>query len=98
MDKEILKKYARLLVHYCVELKPKDRLFVRTTLLAEPLVREIYVEATKLGAVVEIDFKFPGQDKSFYEHATEFQLNEPPVLMEKAMGEFDAYLLSLIHI
>ena len=92
MDTEILKKYARLLVHYCVELKPRDRLFVRTTLLAEPLVREIYAEATKLGAVVEIDFKFQGQDKIFYEHATEFQLNEPPVLMKKAMEEFDAYL------
>ena len=68
MDTKILEKYAALLVHYCVELKPKDKLYISTTILAEPLVRAIYAEATKLGAVVEVDFKFRDQNKIFYEN------------------------------
>jgi len=93
MNKDILKKYARLLVHYSLELKPEDRLFISTTLLAEPLVREIYAEALEVGALVETDFKFEGQTKLFFEHANEFQLRQPGTLMEKAIKEFDAYLV-----
>lgn len=92
MNKDILTKYAKLLVHYCVELKEKERLFISTTLLAEPLVREIYKEVMKLGALVEVDFKFQGQSKIFFDHATDFQLSQPPLLMKTAMEEFDAYL------
>ncbi len=92
MDTAILKRYAKLLVHYCVELKEQERLFVSTTLLAEPLVREIYIEVMKLGAIMEIDFKFKDQSKIFFEHASDYQLAQPPLLMKTAMEEFDAYL------
>lgn len=92
MHTNILNKYAKLLVHYCVELKEKERLFISTTLLAEPLVREIYKEATILGAQVEVDFKFEGQSKIFFEHASDHLLSQPPLLMKEAMESFDAYL------
>ena len=92
MDTKILEKYAALLVHYCVELKPEDKLYISTTILAEPLVREIYREATKLGAVVEVDFKFRDQNKIFYDNATDHVLSQPSLLMKTAMEEFDAYL------
>ncbi len=92
MNTAIIQKYAQLLVHYCVELKEQERLFISTTLLAEPLVREIYTEATKLGAVVEVDFKFQGQSKIFYDHASDYLLAQPPLLMKAAMESFDAYL------
>jgi len=92
MDKIILNKYAKLLTQYCLELKAEDKLFVSTTLLAEPLVREIYTEALKLGAIVEVDFAFEGQSKIYYEYANDYQLSQPPTLMKAAMESFDAYL------
>ena len=92
MDTAILKKYAHLLVHYCVELKAKEKLFISTTILAEPLVREIYAAATKVGAVVEIDFQFEGQSQIFYEYASDYLLRQPPLLKKVAMESFDAYL------
>jgi len=92
MNEEILNKYAKLLVHYCVELKAEERLFVSTTTLAEPLVREIYREATKLGAVMEVDFQFQDQSKIFYEYADDFVLRQAPVLKQAAIKDFDAYI------
>jgi len=92
MNKEILNKYAQLLVHYCVELKAEEKLFISTTTLAEPLVREIYREATKLGAVMEVDFQFQDQSRIFYEHASDFVLRQAPVLKKAAMQDFDAYI------
>ena len=40
MQNPILKKYAELLVDYCLEIQKNDRLFIMTTILAEPLVRK----------------------------------------------------------
>ena len=52
---DILKKYAHLLVQYCLEIKNNDKLYIKSTTLAEPLVREVYREAIKEGAHVEVD-------------------------------------------
>jgi aminopeptidase len=55
----MLQKYAHLLVNYCLEIKEGEKLFIQTTTLAEPLVREVYREALRAGAsVVETDFIF----------------------------------------
>ena len=88
----MLEKYAQLLVHYCVELKKGEKMYVSTTLLAEPLVKEIYKEVIKLGAVLEVDFQFEGKDDIFYEYGDDFALNYVPVLKKAAMESFDAYL------
>ena len=85
-------KYADLLVNYCLELKEKERLFISTTLLAEPLVREIYTIATKKGVQVEVDFSFRDKSKIFFEHASDHLLRQPGLLMKAAMESFDAYL------
>ncbi len=88
----MLAKYAKLLVHYCVELKEGERLFVSTTTLAEPLVREIWREALKVGAIVEVDLSFREKGRILYEEANERQLQHVPPLYKLAMEEFDAYL------
>lgn len=89
---EILKKYAALLVDYCLEIKAGDKLFIRTTILAEPLVREVYRTAIKRGAHVETEFSFSGKNRMFLNYASEVQLQYEPVLFKKAMEEFDAFL------
>jgi aminopeptidase len=88
----ILKKYAQLLVNYCLEIKEGERLFISSTTLGVPLVREVYREALKQGAHVETDLSFREQDRIFLEEGSEDQLKYQPLVYTKAMHEFDGYL------
>ncbi len=89
----ILSKYAHLLVNYCLEIKEGEKLFIQTSTLAEPLVREVYREALKAGAsVVETDFIFRERNRIFYAEASEAQLKSISPFYKMAMETFDAYL------
>lgn len=88
----ILEKYAHLLVHYCLEIQEGEKLFVKTTFLAEPLVREVFRAATRAGATVETDFEFRGRNEIFIAEANDAQLEYQPLLYKTAMEAFDAYL------
>lgn len=89
----ILKKYAKLLVNYCLDIKEGDRLFIQTTTLAEPLVREVYREALRAGAsLVETDFIFRERSRIFLSEANEAQLKTVSPFYKTAMSEFEAYL------
>ena len=89
---EYLKKYALLLVEYSLSLKKGERLFIQSTTLAEPLVREVYKEALKVGASVDVKLEFEGQSDIFNSHAEESQLLHICPTTKKAMEEYEAYL------
>ena len=58
MKKSILEKYAHLLVHYSLFLKPGEKLFVRTTTLAEPLVKELPMEyAVEMNRLIQLQME-----------------------------------------
>ena len=88
----ILKKYAKLLIHYCLELQRGERLFIRTTMLAEPLLREVYREAIMLGAIVEYDAAFRERGRILFIEGTDHQLEYVSPAYKQAMEKFDAYL------
>lgn len=88
----ILERYAHLLVNYCVELQAGEKLFVNTTTLAEPLVREIYKKTLEVGGHMEVNFNFREQDRLLYTYGNEEQLQYIPTLNEKALKTFDAYI------
>jgi len=88
----ILSKYANLLVKYCLEIKRGDQLFVQTTTLAEPLVREVYRAAIRAGAHVEVDMEFRGKSRIFFEEAKKSQLEYVSPFYKRAMEKFNAYL------
>lgn len=90
--KSILEKYGELLVHYCLEIQPGNRLLIRSTTLAEPLVREVYRLATRAGAHVEIQLEIREQNRIFLMEAGEEQLRWVSPLFETAMARFEAYL------
>lgn len=92
MRKTILERYAQLLVNYSLYLKKGETLFIRTSTVAEPLVKEIYREATRKGAHVEVFFDFQGKAKIFNQEASEEQLKRVSPLTEYAYNNFDAYL------
>lgn len=91
--KGILEKYAELLVHYCLEIKEGDQFYIRSTTLAEPLVREVYRSALRAGARVEIGLDIREQGRILMAEGQEAQLRYEPPMFKKAMEEFDAYLL-----
>lgn len=88
----ILKKYADLLVNYCLEVQPNEKLYIRTETIAEPLVREVFREATKQGAHVHTNFSFMGQSRIFMEEANDLQLQYVSPFFKQVVEEFDCYL------
>lgn len=90
---DILKKYAHLLIDYCLEIKKGDRLYIKTTTLAEPLLREVYREAIRAGAHVETDISFREKGRIFLAEANEEQLKNISPFNKLAIESFDAYLV-----
>ena len=88
----ILNQYACLLLDYCLAIKKGEKLYVVSTTLAEPLVREVYREAIKRGAHVEISMTLAGASKIFYDHANEDQLLYVNPVSKLIYETFDAYL------
>ena len=58
-------KYAHLLTDYCLNVQKGDRVYVRTTYLAEKLVQELMREVTKAGGHLITDIQFQGQERFF---------------------------------
>jgi aminopeptidase len=92
MTSSQLEEYGRLLAGYCLELLPGDRLLIQTTMLAEPLVREVYRHALMRGAHVDIDWQFRGRDRIFGQYASPQQLQRVNPLMASCFEHYEAYL------
>ena len=89
---DILKKYADLLVHYCVEIKEGDTLYVTSSTLAEPLLRELYRSAVDAGATVEMNLAIREQERILLNYAGEAQLKTVSPFHKMAMEEFDTFI------
>lgn len=91
--KSILEKYAALLVNYCLEVKATDKVYIRSTTLGEPLVREVYRLAMRKGAIVEVGFEMRSHNSIFFQEAqNDRQLTYVPIQYKNAIENFDAYL------
>lgn len=92
MPQDILNKYADLLVNYCLELQPGERLYIRSTTLGEPLVREVYREALRAGGIVEYHLAFREQTRLLLSMGDKNQLAHISPGYQEAMEHYDAYL------
>ncbi|MEM9918012.1 MAG: aminopeptidase [Bacteroidota bacterium] len=88
----ILEKYAQLLIHYCLEIQDGDKLYVRSSTLAEPLLREVYRYGVRAGAHVDVQMDFREKERIYYQEAGEQQLQRVAPLYKLAMESYDAYL------
>jgi aminopeptidase len=90
---DILQRYARLLTHYCLEVRPGDKVFISATTLAEPLLREAYRAMLEAGAaVVDYDLGFRERDLLLLTQGSDEALRTPPTLHKMAMETYDRYL------
>ena len=82
-----------MLVHYCLEIKKGEKLYITTTTLAEPLLREVYREAIRAGAMVDYQMTFREQHKIFIAEANDQQLDYVNPAYQEMMQTYDAYLV-----
>ena len=90
MKKEICQKYAKLLTHYCLSLKKNQKVLVRSTYLAEPLLQELQAEILQAGALLETQISFKDQNKGYYLNTPEEMIEENPTFYKLALETFDA--------
>ena len=88
----LLDTYAHVLVTYCLALKPGEKVLIRSSILGEPLVKEVYKKALEAGAFPEIELSFSDQEFIFYSHANNDQLQYSSLLYKTAVETFDALL------
>ena len=98
MIQSIENKYAQLLLDYCLSIKAGEKLYIKTTTAAEPLLLEVYREALKRGVIVEYDLSFSGKEALWMKHANEEQLNHVSTAYANALRTFDAYLVIMAPI
>ncbi len=91
-DNSMLQKYADLLLQYCLQIQPGQRLFVSSTFLAEPLLLEIHRQAVRADVWVEYDLAFQHKSSVFWEEAHGRVLDLESAFQRHAMEHFDAYL------
>ncbi len=85
-----VEKMARVLVDYSINVKPGDRVMVEATLLAEPLVREVYRHILERGGHPHLLLSLPDQEEIFFAAAGNDQLDFVPALHQYAVEQFDA--------
>src|SRR5919197_2789744 len=87
-----IEKLAKVMVNYSLELKPGQKLWLRTTPLAEELNLAVYEEAVKAGAHIFIDQRMPGAEELFYKYASDTQLDYVSPIRQLIAESFDASL------
>ena len=85
-------KLAQVLTHYSLSLRKGDLFLIRGTPASEPLVREVYREAVKMGANPFVDMIIDGLDEILLKDGTEEQIKYVSPLVLDKMKKIDAQL------
>lgn len=64
-------KHAALLVDYCIQAQPGERILVATTTLALPLVEALHRQLLQRGARPLLRLEYPEQQQDFLRHASD---------------------------
>lgn len=83
---------AALLVGYCLEARAGQRVVVRSTAMATPLLLELQRALLEREAWPTLHVELPGQARGFYEHARDVHLEEVDELALAEARRLDAVL------
>lgn len=92
MNSKYIEKYAHVLTEYCCKIKDKDRVLIRSTPLAEPLILACQKAVIQAGGTCEFDISLQGMSRQFYELSTNDQLAVAPILYSHAIKTFDVII------
>lgn len=87
-----LQRMAYVLVNYSLGLKKGERVGIRCPSTAAPLVREIYREALRVGALPETFISLPGLAEIFYKEASDEQLAYVSDTQRLLLAEFETMI------
>ncbi len=89
-----MKKLADILVNYSIQVQPGDWVYVNASIVAEPLLNEVYREITKAGGNATVNIYSDEINEIFYSEAGEDQLKFISPTTELLYNKADA----LIHL
>lgn len=93
MQDQRVVKLAQILVNDCLQVQAMDKVLVKTSsYLGISLVKEVYKELIKKGAIVKTEVGIEGLDQFFYENANRSQLDFYPDFSEYEANYFDKFL------
>ncbi|MBL0111766.1 MAG: aminopeptidase [Saprospiraceae bacterium] len=92
MSEQDLKAYSDLLLDYCLNVGPGEKLYIQSTTLAQPLIKHLYAGALERKSIVEYHLSFDSQEVLFNRHAHEAAAKWINPLYAMAMEHFDTYL------
>lgn len=87
-----VQRMARILVHYSLRLKTKDRLAIDAGPAATPLVCEVMREALRAGAHPEPFIQLPGVREIYLQEASDEQLTYIPAARRIVIEDYEALL------
>ena len=90
---DLMERYASLLIDYSAPVASGDRVLIRGTPVAEPLLRELYAAVLRRGAEPVLRIAFGWQGPLYYEHASD------DVMARSVFEMFDAeHADVLVHV
>lgn len=92
---DIYTKYADLLVNYCLSICSGEKVLVRATDLATPLLQPLYAKLLSKGAFVEFQISFENEEMLLYENGNTDQIKYISSLYKEAVESYDAILTIL---
>lgn len=90
--KSIYEKYADLIVNYSLKLKKNERLLIKSTYLAEPLIKEVYKSAILVGALPETNISVSDIERIKLEFSNIDQLKDISPITSIPVEKYDAVL------
>ena len=87
-----LQRMAKVLVNYSIGVKKGERLAIRAPALAAPLVREIYREAIRAGALPETFISLPGLNEILLKEGSDEQLAYIPQPQRLIFEEYETMI------
>jgi len=84
-----IEKLAQTLVNYSVAVRNGDRVLINGSVLAEPLLKEIYTRVLQAGGHPLMMASLPGTEEIFFRYASDEQLKHVPKPLELIMETYD---------
>jgi len=90
-----VQKFAKILVEHSARIVPGDRVLIEGTTVAEPLIKELYIQILEKGGLPHPMIGFPGmvpfvQEDMFLTYANDSQLDFVPTFHKLAYEQFES--------
>ena len=80
---------AKIIVEYCLSVKPKERVAVTGSTLSEPLMLAVQREVLRAGGYPHLFPSFPGSEYIRFSESNDDQLDFVSPVMKMVLGEFE---------